>query len=114
MRGSARSRKEQERRWKRAWRELPQERIQMWIEGVYNNVQEVLRLQGGNEYKEGRAATIRQYKGLRIKGILSPHAYLNANTAILEGGDVVDDFPFTGDGSEVPETPRASGTNDVE
>lgn len=97
-RGCPQTRKEMEQRWKRAWDELPQETLQMWIEGIYNNIKEVLRLDGGNEYREGRAAK-RSYRGLRLKGVLSPHAYLNANATIFNaetsegvngGSEVVD------------------------
>jgi hypothetical protein len=31
-----------------------QEKIQAWIERIIDHVQEVIRLEGGNEYKEGR------------------------------------------------------------
>ena len=72
-RGCPRTRKELEKRWKHAWQEMPQEQLQKWVKGVYNNIQQVLRLGGGNEYK-----------GLRIKGTLSPHTYLNANAAIFK------------------------------
>jgi hypothetical protein len=33
---------------------MPQEVIQAWIERIPRHVREVIRLQGGNEYKEGR------------------------------------------------------------
>ena len=49
-----------------------------------------MRLEGGNRYKEGRAAYVRCYKGLRVKGKLSPHAYLNARFNI-DGREVGDD-----------------------
>ena len=39
----------------KCWEEtLTQEKIQAWIERVIDHVQEVIRLEGGNEYKEGR------------------------------------------------------------
>ena len=31
---------------------MPQEKIQKWIERIYIHVQEVIKLNGGNEYKE--------------------------------------------------------------
>jgi hypothetical protein len=40
--------------WKAAWDNLPQETIQRWIERIPRYIQEVIRLEGGNEYKEGR------------------------------------------------------------
>jgi hypothetical protein len=33
---------------------MPQEKIQEWIERIVVHIQEVIRLEGGNEYKEGR------------------------------------------------------------
>jgi hypothetical protein len=33
---------------------MPQEKIQAWIERVVIHIEEVIRLEGGNEYQEGR------------------------------------------------------------
>jgi hypothetical protein len=33
---------------------MPQEKIQAWIEQIIIYIQEVIRLEGGNEYQEGR------------------------------------------------------------
>ena len=33
---------------------LTQERIQAWIERITEHVQQVIKCEGGNEYKEGR------------------------------------------------------------
>jgi hypothetical protein len=47
--------KELREAWIRCWEEtLTQERIQAWIERIIVHVKEVIRLEGGNEYKEGR------------------------------------------------------------
>lgn len=48
--------------WSKAWAELRQERIQVWIEAIYKNVQEVIPLHRGNDYKERPRSTMRQYK----------------------------------------------------
>jgi hypothetical protein len=40
--------------WIKCWRKLPQEKIQAWIERVALHIQEIIRLEGGNEYQEGR------------------------------------------------------------
>jgi hypothetical protein len=40
--------------WIKYWKEMPQERIQQWIERIVEHVQEVIRLEGGNEYREGK------------------------------------------------------------
>jgi siroheme synthase len=41
-------------RWEKYWEDLPQKKIQEWIEAIPHHVKEVIRLKGGNEYKEGR------------------------------------------------------------
>jgi hypothetical protein len=33
---------------------MPQEKIQAWIERIIVHIKDVIRLEGGNEYKEGR------------------------------------------------------------
>ena len=33
---------------------MPQKKIQAWIERIMIHIQDVIRLDGGNEYKEGR------------------------------------------------------------
>jgi hypothetical protein len=40
--------------WETCWENLPQLTIQAWIERIQRHVKEVVRLGGGNEYKEGR------------------------------------------------------------
>jgi siroheme synthase len=40
--------------WKKAWAELSQQRIRGWVERIVRHIKEVIRLDGGNEYKEGR------------------------------------------------------------
>jgi len=42
------------RAWRKAWQELEQKRIQAWIERIPRHIQEIIRLEGGNEYQEGR------------------------------------------------------------
>ncbi len=48
-----RSRPELEKYWKNAWKEFPQEKLQRYVERLRGNLQWVIRLSGGNEYKEG-------------------------------------------------------------
>ena len=44
-----------ERRLKRlGWKDPSQARIQRWIERIPRHIAEVIRLQGGNKYREGR------------------------------------------------------------
>ena len=44
-----------EKHWKAHWQSLDQWRIQRWIERIPRHIQEVIRLEGGNEYREGAA-----------------------------------------------------------
>ncbi|KAG6018585.1 hypothetical protein E4U19_000168 [Claviceps sp. Clav32 group G5] len=53
--GAPKNRQEAVAAWKAAWDELSQEKIRAWIERIPRHIQEVIRLGGGNEYKEGRA-----------------------------------------------------------
>jgi len=76
IRGAPTARKEMEKAWHRAWKDLPQDKIRAWIERIPIHIQEIIRLEGGNEYPEGRKAFKRDQKGQRIKGILSKHSYL--------------------------------------
>jgi hypothetical protein len=75
-RGAPQSRKEMEQAWLNAWNDLSQDQIQRWIERIPVHIQEIIRLEGGNEYKEGRQYFKRSFVGRRIKGILSKHIYL--------------------------------------
>lgn len=52
--GAPKSKSEAEAVWKQAWEDLEQSRIQSCIERIPFHIQEVIRLEGGNEYKEGR------------------------------------------------------------
>jgi hypothetical protein len=63
--------------WLKAWEELSQDQIQRWIERIPVYIQEIIRLEGGNEYKEGRKYFKRSFAGLRVKGKLSKHIYLD-------------------------------------
>ena len=42
-----------------------------------NNIKQIIALNGGNEYREGREAFKRSFKGRRRLGKLSSHAYLH-------------------------------------
>jgi transposase len=52
--GAPKTRQEAFSAWKAAWQELPQERIQQWIERIPWHIKQIIELEGGNEYKEGR------------------------------------------------------------
>ena len=53
--GAPKNRQEAISAWNAAWATLPQEAIQSWIERIPRHVEEIIKLEGGNEYKEGRS-----------------------------------------------------------
>jgi hypothetical protein len=63
--------------WYQAWEDLPQEQIQKWIAAIPDHIQEIIRLEGGNEYKEGIKGFKRSWQGLRVKGQLSKRSCLD-------------------------------------
>jgi transposase len=83
-RGAPTARPVMEKAWIKAWNDLPQHKIQAWIERIPRHVQEIIRLKGGNEYPEGRKAFKRNHAGTRIKGKLSSHAYLHPQSKAEE------------------------------
>ncbi|KAK5998492.1 hypothetical protein PT974_00871 [Cladobotryum mycophilum] len=52
--GAPKNRQEAIRAWEAAWKEIPQSAIQAWIERIPRHIEEIIKLEGGNEYKEGR------------------------------------------------------------
>jgi Transposase len=52
--GAPQSRSEAIAKWLAAWEAMPQEAIQRWIERIPRHVAEIIKLEGGNEYVEGR------------------------------------------------------------
>ena len=56
--GAPRYRILMEFKWREAWQELEQKRIQAWIERIPRHIKKVISLDGGNEYKEGRAPSV--------------------------------------------------------
>lgn len=52
--GAIHSEKELKEAWIKCWEELPQEKIQAWIERIPVHIKKIIELKGGNEYKEGR------------------------------------------------------------
>ena len=69
--GAPTNQKEMEKAWYQAWEDLPQEKIQQWIKAIPDHIQEIVRLEGGNEYKEGLKSFKRSWAGQRVKGKLS-------------------------------------------
>ena len=48
------------RAWNQCWKELEQERIRAWIERIPHHIEQIIELEGGNEYKEGRSVRLGQ------------------------------------------------------
>jgi hypothetical protein len=59
--GAPKSKSQAEIVWKEAWDDLEQLRIQRWIERIPYHIQEVIRLEGDNEYAEGKSKNRRQH-----------------------------------------------------
>lgn len=76
--GAATSRVEMERRWLQGWKDLPQTTIQSFIERIPHHIQSIIALDGGNEYEEGIPGFKRSWKGDRLKGKLSSHAFIDS------------------------------------
>jgi hypothetical protein len=51
--GAPQSRADAARAWERCWRDLPQSKIQAWIERMLVHIPKIIDLCGGNEYIEG-------------------------------------------------------------
>ena len=75
IRGAPGDRKTVVNVWEKAWEKLPQHRIQAWIERMPFHIQEIIRLEGGNEYPEGRPQGDVRTR-CRRKGVLSFRALL--------------------------------------
>jgi len=43
---------------------VEQWRIQAWIERIPRHIQKIIELEGGNEYREGKADKARRFKAL--------------------------------------------------
>jgi hypothetical protein len=63
--------------WIKCWKEISQECIQAWIEQIIEHVREVIRLNGGNEYCEGRlkGKAKNRVHELKFSGVVGPSGY---------------------------------------
>ena len=52
--GAITSEKELKLAWIKCWEDMPQERIQAWVERIPVHIEKIIKLKGGNEYAEGR------------------------------------------------------------
>ena len=53
--GASSSKAQMEHDWENCWEEMEQTRIQKWIERIPLYIQEVIKLEGGNEYDESKS-----------------------------------------------------------
>jgi len=60
--GPPTSRAEAEQVWRKAWEELEQWRIQQWIERIPRHIEEIIKCQGDNTYREGKSDKARRFK----------------------------------------------------
>ena len=60
--GAPTSRSEAERAWTEAWDELEQWQIQQWIECIPRHIQQIIELEGDNNYREGKTDEVRRFK----------------------------------------------------
>jgi transposase len=68
--GAPGTRPDAEKRWNEAWRDLEQERIQAWIRRIVDHIQQVIKLEGGNEYPEGRHEAEAQKRPGRVQRLI--------------------------------------------
>ncbi|KAL3704224.1 hypothetical protein TMatcc_009915 [Talaromyces marneffei ATCC 18224] len=83
LQGAPGDRKTAVEAWEKAWERLPQHHIQAWVERIPFHIQEIIRLEGGNEYPEGRPQGDVRSR-CRRKGVLSFRAYLEDEWEDLE------------------------------
>jgi hypothetical protein len=79
-----------EKAWHKAWEDLPQEPIQKWITVIPHHIKEIIRCEGGNEYKEGRDGFKCSFAGRRLKGKLSTHQFVEQKKHQASNKDTVD------------------------
>jgi hypothetical protein len=106
-----------ERRWNKAWKDLPQETPQKWVKRIPDHTQEIIRRQGGNEFKKGLKCFKRCWKGDTLKGKLLPRTLLDPDRstttpstaptilakAVSQHQERQDYIPIQGRNSEVKE-----------
>ena len=89
--------------WFANWPALDLASVQAWIEALPHNIAEIIRLEGGNEYKEGRESK-RAYRGRRKVGQLFHHAWLGVESDDCE--QVAEDQDWIDQDSETSETAK--------
>jgi hypothetical protein len=79
------------------------------IAAITDHIQEIIRLEGGNECKEGVQGFKRSWAGTRLKGILSSLQFTNRKEKHHDqSGENSDDEPFVDPDWESSEEPQRS------
>ena len=71
--GCATSKKDLTIQWEKCWKELPQARIQGWVDRIAIHIEAIIKCKGGNEYMESSADISwrkRQEKGLDLEDLV--------------------------------------------
>lgn len=99
--------------WYREWRHgLPQDSIRAWVEAIPHAIQEVIRLEGGNEYKEGRALK-RSFRGRRKIGELFKHCWIQEDSTEDEDYEDIDEAYEAYESDEADDANDANDANDI-
>jgi trehalose-6-phosphate synthase len=53
--------------WIKCWKEIPQEKIQAWIERIPEHIKEIIACNGDNLYKKGRKKGQSKVKSIKSK-----------------------------------------------
>ena len=78
--------------WTKAWKKLTQKRIQAWIERIPRHIQQVIALDGGNEYREGREdGLVRPYNSAERRAAYAKQLAGYANTEDSRDVTIVQD-----------------------
>lgn len=88
--GRLKSRAEAILAWNEAWKELSQQQIQAWIERIMKHIKQVIALNGGNEYPEGRrfGRVPNPSAALKLSVTLNRDESVDSEWADIDGGVV--------------------------
>ena len=88
--GAPQAQKTAESVWTRVWKDLPQSMIQRWIKRIPRHIQEVIRLEGANGYREGalddKENRVRRTEDERQRS----QRYVRATARVKETAEVVE------------------------
>jgi transposase len=55
--------------WRACWNDLDQDQIRSWIDRIPRHIEQIIKLEGGNDYREGRMD--RRTKGVNFKSVIA-------------------------------------------